>query len=95
MGLVYSIYAIATNIQASKNSTSDLYSLDYISISLAAKQKNPTSENETFYYIQCWLGLVVCLLWILVMIGIKYKEIKTQIEYDDDTSSVSDYSIVI
>lgn len=95
MAVVYAIYSIATNAIASGAFGNELYSIDIITISLSSKQKNNTPTNENYYYIQCWLGVVVVLIWILVMLGIKYQEIRTSNEYDDDTSSASDYSVVI
>ena len=95
MAIVYGIFAIITNVLASNASVNDLYALDYIKISLAAKQNNPTDTNKLYYFIQCWLGLVTILIWFLVIIGIKYLEIKRSIEYDEDTSSASDFSIVL
>lgn len=35
------------------------------------------------------------LIWILVIFGLKYKEMKELTEYDADTSSCSDYSVVM
>jgi hypothetical protein len=95
MCAVYSIFAIVTNAIAANADSSNLYNLDYITITLAAKQKNDTPTNRTYYFIQCWLGVVTILIWALVLIGVKYSEIKSSNEYDNDTSSASDYSIVI
>ena len=76
LAVVYSIFAIITNGLAAGASISTLYKVDYISISLAAKQSNDTTANRRYYFIQCWLGLVVVLVWGLVLVGIKYNEIK-------------------
>lgn len=76
MSVVYGIYAIVTNIKAADASFSSLYSLDYMVITLAAKQKNPTDQNKTYYFVQCWLGLVTVIVWFLFFIGIKFYEIK-------------------
>ena len=95
MGLLYSIFALATNIIASGNSVTSLSSYDYLSISLSSKQTNDTSQNNLYYYIQCWIGVAVVAIWGFVLFGIKYFQIKSTIEYDHDTSSCSDYSIAI
>ena len=95
MALVYSIYAIVTNIIAAEADFNSLYSLDYLVVTLASKQKNINDQNKLFYFIQCWLGVATIILWLLVLIGIKYNEIKRSIEYDEDTSSASDFSIVL
>ena len=92
MFLVYSIYSLVSNWLAAKDNKSIS---SYLKISLAAKQLEHIETNETLYYIQCWLGLVTMMVWILMMMGIKYFEIKEAIEYDVDTSSCSDYSIVL
>lgn len=72
MAVVYSIYAIVTNIIAADATVNSLYNLDYLTITLAAKQKIVNDQNKLFYFIQCWLGVVVILIWFLVLIGIKY-----------------------
>jgi hypothetical protein len=72
MAVLYSIFAIVTNAIAAGASVNNLYSVDYISISLAAKQQNDTTDNRRYYFIQCWLGMVVVLVWALVLVGIKY-----------------------
>jgi hypothetical protein len=38
---------------------------------------------------------LVVVIWAIVFVAIKYHEIKTANEYDDGTSSASDYSVVI
>lgn len=95
MAVVYSIFAIITNAIAAGTDSTNLYSIDYIKISLASKQQNDTPNNRRYYFIQCWLGMVVVLIWALMLVGIKYNEIKSSIEYDHDTSSASDYSMVL
>jgi len=98
MAVIYGAYALGTNVLASKAVSSSgisISTVDYISISLSSKQTNDTSRNRLFYYIQCWLGVVFILVWSLVLIYIKYSEVKNMSEYDDDTISCSDYSIVI
>ena len=95
MTIVYSGFALATNVIASSNGAIDISQLDYIAISLSAKQKNQTDDNKLYYFISCWLGLGMILVWIIALVGIKYKEAKDCQEYDVDTISCSDYSIVV
>lgn len=76
MTLVYSIYAIVTNVIASSNGPIDISQLDYIAISLSAKQQNQTEDNKRYYFISCWLGVAMIILWIFALVGIKYKEAK-------------------
>jgi hypothetical protein len=97
--VIYSSYALATNVLAS-NALSDSgvinYSkIDYLSISLSSKQTNDTTSNRLYYYNSCWLGVATAIIWLLVIIWIKYTEIKDSNEYDKDTISCSDYSIVM
>jgi hypothetical protein len=77
MTLIYSIFAIATNVLASESYTSagglDISSLDYLVISLSSKQTYPTDTNKLYYFISCWLGLAMIVLWMLALVGIKYK----------------------
>lgn len=98
MTLLYSIFALITNVLAANtlsDSGVDVSSVDYITISLSSKQTNPTDQNKDYYYISCWLGLIMILLWIVALILIKYLEAKSSQEYDSDTISCSDYSIVV
>lgn len=98
MMVIYGAYALATNVLASTAVTTSgisLSTVDYISISLSSKQTNDTSKNRLYYYIQCWLGVAFILIWSLVLLYIKFSEVKEMSEYDDDTISCSDYSIVI
>lgn len=69
MLVIYSAYAMISSGIAAKGKTSIP---DYIKISLAAKQLEDTETNRTLYYAQCWLGLLAVLIWILMMVGIKY-----------------------
>jgi uncharacterized Tic20 family protein len=76
--IIYSIYAIITNIiAANKNTNGSTYTVDYLTISLSSKETNDTTQNRLFYFIQCILGAVTMLIWILVLIGIKYFELKS------------------
>lgn len=97
LGLFYSVYAIVTNLIAAGVQSDTLKGVvvDYIAISLSAKQLNVTELNSKYYYIQCWIGVGVMIIWFFVFIALKYSEIKGAVEYDDDTSSISDYSVVI
>ena len=95
MGVFYSIYAIITNIVAAGASADSLYNLDYLTISLAAKQKNVNDQNKLFYFIQCWLGVFVIFVWFLILIGIKYHQIKVSLEQDQESYSAPDFSIVL
>lgn len=97
--VLYSGYALATNVLASNamsNSGIISYSkIDYINISLSSKQTNDTPTNRVYYYISCWLGVATAVIWLLVIMAIKYYEVRDSDEYDKDTISCSDYSIVI
>lgn len=100
MLIVYAIYGIITNVIASANLSSTVsgsysYTIDYLSISLSSKETHDTPTNRMYYYIQCWLGVVFIIIWGLVLVFIKYSEIKNMQSYDDDTISCSDYSIVM
>lgn len=67
MTLVYSLYSIATNVIAAKNNAQgNNYTVDYLTISLSSKQSNNTTQNQRFYYIQAWLGVVTVIIWIIV-----------------------------
>ena len=92
--LVYSIYALVTNVIAAKNNAlGGDYTVDYLTISLASKQSNATDLNKMFYYIQAWLGVAVVIVWIVIFFVNRYREYKKAQEYDDETISISDYSI--
>lgn len=81
MTLAYSIYALATNLIASGviNSNSTLSStiksgVSYIALSVGSKQLNPTDDNKKYYFIQCWIGVGLLVLWMLVFFFLKYSE---------------------
>lgn len=96
MTVVYSIYALVTNIiAANSNSLGSSYTVDYLTISLAAKESNPTDRNKLYFYVQAWLGVVTVILWVLFFFINRYKEYRQAQEYDDETISISDYSVVL
>ncbi len=88
MLLIYSIFAFATNVVASgKFSTCTTLlgcssNLDYLAISLGSKQQNPTSENQTYYYVQCWLGVAMVVVWFITFALLKYYEKLKELEVD-------------
>lgn len=91
--VVYSAFALGTNYIASKNSKTS--SVDYIAISLSSKETNDTFDNRRYYFIQCWLGVATIGVWIVALAIMKYHEVKSIEEYDNDTISCSDYSVVM
>ena len=78
MSLVYSIYALVTNLIASGKINVANYSVDttadILSISLASKMTDHTSENSTFYLIQCYIGLGMVVIWCFLLFVLKYFE---------------------
>lgn len=95
--IIYSAYALITNVLASRNgSLSNIQSsVDYISISLSSKETNDNSTNRMYYFVQCWLGVATIVVWIFVLAYLKFNEIKSILDYDNDTISCSDYSVVM
>lgn len=45
--------------------------------------------------IQCWLGLVVIILWTLTLFLMKYFEKAEEVRVEEETISASDFSLVI
>lgn len=91
MTLVYSIYALVTNLMASgvydkivkhTSITAIKSTVSYISLSLGSKQLNKSIANKIYYYIQCWLGLAVLILWLIVFFLLKYFERKQEIQVE-------------
>ncbi len=82
MILIYSIFAIITNITAStsyKNSVVDSAILvsqksyeGILLISLGSKQLHETNLDKTYYTIQCWLGVAMIVVWGILFGIIKY-----------------------
>lgn len=98
MIVIYSFFALATNVVASKaisTSSGILSNVDYLSISLGSKQTNPTDVNQMYYIIQCWLGVAVVIFWLISFFAVKYYQMQNIMEYDKDTKSASDYSVSI
>jgi hypothetical protein len=97
--LVYSGFALFTNYGAAKSGNLDFSKASYteaiVGISLSYKQVFNTDTNKMYYFISCWLGVAMIVIWIIALIGIKFKEAKDSQEYDRDTISCSDYSIVV
>lgn len=95
--IIYSVYALITNVLASRNgSLANIQtSVDYIAISLSSKETNDNSTNRMYYFIQCWLGVATIVIWIFVLAYLKFNEVKSIMDYDNDTISCSDYSVVM
>lgn len=75
--VIYSAYAIATNLLATFSSFNGVSyeSIDYLNISLSSKQLYDTELNRSYYLTQCWIGVAVMAIWIIVLAYFKYKEI--------------------
>lgn len=98
MSLVYSIYALATNVAASnilKETSNSQSTFSYIALSLGSKQLNPTDTNKSYYYIQCWIGLAVVALWLFVFFILKHVEAQEENKVGDETISAADFTITI
>jgi len=74
--IIYSIFAIVTNVVAAHNTTISDTKIDYLTISLSSKMLNDTADNRNYYFAQCCIGALTLFLWLLVFIEIKYSEIK-------------------
>ena len=95
---IYGIFALATNILAFNRFTQHETipaEINFLTISISAKQLNQTDQNNNFYFIQCWLGLVIVIIWFIAFIMAKYFEKNDEILIDNRTKSASDFSIVI
>lgn len=103
MLLIYAIYAFATNVVASGKfkdcTTNDTLkcttTLSYIAISLGSKQLSTSEENKNFYYIQCWIGIGMVVVWFLTFALLKYYEKLKELEVDLETRSASDFTLVV
>jgi hypothetical protein len=82
LAVIYAIYSFATNLVSNKNNSGNV-SVDYLSISLAPKQKVDTPNNRLYYFVQTILGAVTMLIWVILFIGIKYYDIKKEEEEDN------------
>lgn len=56
--------------------------LSYVSLSLGSKQLNQTDTNKLYYYIQCWIGLGVVIVWLIMFFLLKYFEREKEIEIE-------------
>lgn len=103
----YSIYALATNVKASAEyqkyikdgglilDPKLLSTISYVALSLGSKQLNPTTDNKTSYFIQCWIGLGVVILWLLLFFFLKYSEKSQETKVEEETISASDFTITM
>lgn len=103
MILIYGMYALATNVIASKNFQNCIVrdyhdcvpNVDYLVLSLGSKQENPSEENQRFYIIQAWLGVAMIIVWFVTFSILKYNETLKLIKLDRQTKSAADYTIVV
>ena len=102
MTVLYSIFALATNLVASSNyhpdsSTDPSLRTNYgiLAISLGSKQINATPENINLYNIQSWIGAGMLGLWAFFFIIAKGLEKKAEIRIRQQSYSASDFSIII
>lgn len=100
--VVYGIYSLITNIIAALgyNPISDKSALKsnigILVLSLGSKQLNSSvPQNVDFYYIQCWIGLLLVLFWGVGILLIKLKEAEIINYMKQNKKSVADYSIAI
>ena len=75
MFLIYSIFSIITNINASQDLGERLPMLSEIALKMSLGQKhlNHTSENMNIFAIQNWLGVTTIILWGFVFVYAKGK----------------------
>jgi hypothetical protein len=95
MTIIYSIFALITNVLASKNGNKPKTNIDYISISFSSKETNDNSDNRKCYFAQCSLGVINIIVWIFALAIMKFRKLKNIEEYDNDTISCSEYSVVM
>lgn len=84
MTVVYSIYALITNLKAAGAYDSlvtegriiSIFPITkgYLALSIGSKQMNPTDENAAYYLIQCWIGIGLVIIWMITIFIFKYYE---------------------
>ena len=82
MILIYGTYALVTNIIASVKNSSSYIPQDLLSISLGAKQRDKTTLNEVFYFVQAVLGVIMLFIWSISIIIMKYLEKSEEIRVE-------------
>ena len=102
---IYSIYSLITNIISSNIYRSNLpdQELDnkdnsfegFLVLSLGSKQLHEKPRDQNYYLIQCWLGVAFIVLWGIIFIWIKYKEMIGEMNLLRETKSAADFSITI
>lgn len=106
LSLGYSIFALATNVKASDEyrklietggsiNVKFLSTISYVALSLGSKQLNPTTENKTYYFIQCWIGLGITVVWLIMFFILKYSEQGQETKVEEETISASDFTITM
>lgn len=80
MIVVYSFFALYTNFLAAATANLNFSTATYteviVAISLTYKQAFNTDTNKMYYFVSCWLGVAMIIIWIIALVGIKYKEAK-------------------
>lgn len=51
------------------------------------------TKNRTLVEVQCWLGVVVLIIWAIVFIWIKKKERQAKLNVDYASKTAPDYSL--
>ena len=78
MGIIYGVFALATNIIASNQgdpTTINSYiPEDILSISLGPKQRFQTEQNRFYYFVQCFIGMSLMIVWGITFLLLKYFE---------------------
>lgn len=95
LSVVYSAFALATNIMASTEACKYYVVCSLTTISQGAKQTTASDVNSNYYMIQSWIGIGLAVLWGLYFMYMSYKERKLEIESDLRTKSASDFSLLI
>lgn len=96
--IVFGIFALITNIIASRNACEkwDEYcNLNLSILALGAKLNDINDENTSFHLAQAWLGFLMCVIWVFMFFYKAGKERIIKESQRSKHSSVANFSILI
>jgi len=76
LAIVYSVFALATNIIAAEEACTSYVVCSLTTISEGAKQTDHNSTYDDYYMIQSWIGIGLATLWGFYFMYMNYKERK-------------------
>lgn len=97
MLIVYSLYALISNIYASTLLTADVQStfLSVLTVSISSKQRSDLIQKSFLFTMEVWLGCGMVLVWSITFLAFKYLQKEQSMLAETLSKSAADYSIAV